>query len=177
MASKKTEGAVFSQAQPAAANFANEKTRKHRKPQDHLEYDVMRAHELGYGPHYGDYKADHPYTREEFEATAGMVKVKKAQPMEREKKCLQCGAVFFVKQYITNKKYCCEQCRLKAKNNGQKQRATPGKTTTCGICGATFTADHHSRIYCSTECYTESQRRRDRERRRKQKEEKKNGRI
>lgn len=56
-----------------------------KKPQDHLDYDVMRANELGYGPHYGNYKADHPETLAEYEALSGP-KVEKADKDRQRKR-------------------------------------------------------------------------------------------
>ena len=85
MSKKKTGSAVFATAQPAAANFAAENRKKKHKPQDHLEYDVMRAEALGYGCHYGAYKADHPETKAEFEAETGTVEVKKVDTSKVER--------------------------------------------------------------------------------------------
>lgn len=49
---------------------------------DNIERDVIRAMELGYGVHYGNYKADHPFTKYDPEPV----------PMVESKPCLHCGA-------------------------------------------------------------------------------------
>lgn len=71
-----------------------------------LDRDIRMAEKLGYGVHYGLYKADHPHTKD-IE-----VDVRIADP----RKCLNCGAVFYTE--IKNKKYCSTHCQ---KNAGMRR--------------------------------------------------------
>lgn len=171
MSKKKTEGAVFSASQPAAANFAAEKRKKKHKPQDHLEYDVMQAEALGYGCHYGAYKADHPETRADFEADTGIVEIKKVEPSKVEKTCPYCGTAFFVGALRKNKIYCCDDCR---KNAEIARKAVQPVTMTCLWCGQQITDTTNRTRYCCPECYCAARRDRN-HKRRKGKEEAENG--
>lgn len=161
MSNKKTEGQTFATAKAAAANFAKEKTKRHRKPTDHLEYDVMQAEALGYGCHYGNYKADHPNTREEFENLTGMKKVEKVDDGKVELHCLQCGATFYVSYLQKNKKYCCDECRQKA----QHERAIGrGPAIYCAWCGREIPRGTHRTTYCCNDCLRAADRERSRKR-------------
>lgn len=92
---------------------------KPKMPEDPLAMDVLRAELLGYGCHYGQYKADHPHTRAENEAR--LEEMKKKKPRARryifttyEVYCAACGAKF----YTTNRKkrYCSDTCGKKKRN-------------------------------------------------------------
>ena len=164
MSKQKIGSAVFSGAIPAAANFAAEKPKKKRKPTDHLEYDVMQAEALGYGCHYGAYKADHQETRADFEADTGMVEVKKVDTSKVEKKCLHCGGVFYTSGLASKKVYCCDECRLKA--NAEREAARQKQTNpTCQWCGGAIPPNKWRTVYCCPECYAASKRAKARRRR------------
>lgn len=82
---------------------------------DHLAFDAMRARALGYGCHYGRYKADHPETLAEYEAQTGKTKRRpKAPPEKKEMACAHCGSTFYVGVGNQWKKYCCDECRQQA---------------------------------------------------------------
>lgn len=168
MSSKKTGGAVFSTAQPAAANFAAENRKKKRKPQDHLEYDVMQAEALGYGCHYGKYKADHPNTRAEFEELYGVKTLEKVAPDKREKTCPVCGKKFIVGHLNTHKIYCSDECRRKKDEERQRERAQ-APAGICLWCGGQITDPTMRSRYCCPGCFCAA--RRERKRRRLQEKE------
>ena len=146
--------------------------RKRRKPLDHLTRDVLAAEKAGMS--YGKYKALHPYTPEEDDEQEELEERQEHRPVsviagpgKRVRTCAQCGQPFAVNVKQTNKLYCSDACRIKHSNevkNARKKRNKPGKTVACRICGADFVTEAHNRIYCSTECYTEGQRRRTRAR-------------
>lgn len=170
MSIKKTGSAVFSTAQPAAANFAAENRKKKRKPQDHLEYDVMRAEALGYGCHYGKYKADHPETRAEFETTTGLLPIiTPAHPKnEQERFCLFCGRPFEVKYQTDGKVYCCDDCRQKA---FIEKKAGRRSGLYCSWCGRTIPHNTNKSRYCSGECSCDAARASSRDREKQKREE------
>lgn len=150
MSVKKTEGSVFAQAHTAAANFASEKNKTRRMPSDHLEYDLMRSHELGYGPHYGKYKADHPETMAEYEAITGTEKVQNVAPGKVELHCPHCGKTFYVSSLRANKKYCSEECRKSANYERANERDT---AIHCAWCGGEIPRGSHRVAYCCKDCY------------------------
>ena len=148
--------------------------RKKRKPLDRLTRDVLAAEKAGMS--YGKYKALHPHTpeedeqehpEEEEERPARVPSSVIARPGQRLCTCAQCGMQFATTAKQTNKRYCSDQCRIKHGNdvrNERRRRNKPGRPAVCPICGTDFVTDFHSRLYCSTECYTEGQRRRARKR-------------
>lgn len=161
MSAKKTDGEVFSAARPAAANFAAEKPRKRRKPIDKLEYDVIQAERLGYGCHYGRYKADHPKTQAEYETQHG----KPAQKVDNRRvvrSCLRCGAQFTVGSTHANKMYCCDDCRIKAQQDRLQNR---GQTLYCVWCGGEIPRDSQRTRYCCRDHYYAAGKEQDRKKR------------
>ena len=66
---------------------------------DNLEKDVAAAMRLGYGVHYGRYKADYPKTKEDTGA----------DPYIRE--CRYCGKRFRAAGLRNGKLYCDDWCR------------------------------------------------------------------
>lgn len=155
MSVKKTEGSVFAQAHTAAANFAAEKpAKKRRKLSDHIEYDVMRSNELGYGPHYGKYKADHPDTRAEFESLTGG-EPQKIDSFKTVKQCPAYGEKFIINKTNANKIYCCDDCRRNAEYDRQRKQ---GRARVCEWCGKEIPLGVHRTTYCSNDCYHNAQR-------------------
>lgn len=163
MSKQKTGCAVFSTAQPAAANFAAENRKKKREPQDHLEYDVMQAERLGYGCHYGKYKADHPDTLAKFEEVTGVKKLEKVAPNKREKVCPVCGVTFVTGNLNTHKIYCGDECRRKADEERKRQLESMPKGI-CLWCGGEITDTTMRSRYCGPGCFCAA--RRDRKRKR-----------
>lgn len=148
-------------------------SRKKRKPLDRLTRDAIAAQEAGMS--YGQYKALHPHTPEEDEEPetdedAGEIKKNAPivlRPGQRLGTCAHCGRPFAMGAQQTNKRYCSIDCRIKHGNdlkNARQKENRYARPAVCVICGADFIADCHSRKYCSTECYTEGQRRRNRAR-------------
>lgn len=87
---------------------------------DNINLDVIEADRLGYGPHYGHFKADHPFTKDANEERLGgkqhQQPAKQYVSIKRvyEKTCPICGKKFTTTTKL--KKYCCVSCREKAKN-------------------------------------------------------------
>lgn len=70
---------------------------------DNIERDSAMAMKLGYGVHYGRYKADHPHTRSEEP---------EKKLTEDAKPCVRCGKLFEPRKSGQEQKFCCEQCRV-----------------------------------------------------------------
>ena len=87
---------------------------------DNIDLDVIDADRLGYGPHYGHFKADHPYTKEANEAR--LIEKKKPAPPKKmyELKCHTCGELFAAKSPY--KRYCCSKCKSLKSNTFYKAK-------------------------------------------------------
>lgn len=68
---------------------------------DNLEKDAIRAMKLGYGVRYGQYKADHPHTKDQ--------ELEPENIPESFTKCRNCGGLFR-NDRGHRKIYCCEAC-------------------------------------------------------------------
>lgn len=97
-----------------------------RRPKDNIDLDMEDAERLGYGVHYGRYKADHPYTKD---ANEDRLYPKKKQKHQQEQ--LQVRAVYenvcpiCGKKFTTGncKKICCsDDC--KRKRDSKKWRSS-----------------------------------------------------
>lgn len=74
---------------------------KRKKELDNIGRDVVNAMALGYGVHYGNYKADYPNTRD----------MEPEIPVET-KPCLYCGAPIRLRNGNDRRKlYCNDACR------------------------------------------------------------------
>lgn len=73
---------------------------------DNIERDVVAAMRLGYGVHYGRYKADHPHTKIEPEPEE--IDVSDIKFIS----CGYCGKQFspFLEGRSHNSKYCSREC-------------------------------------------------------------------
>lgn len=71
---------------------------------DNLSKDVIAAQRLGYGIHYGHYKADHPYTKE-------------GDDTREYARCLECGRLFYPLR--KNHVYCSQPCGDRRRKRGQ----------------------------------------------------------
>lgn len=87
---------------------------------DNIDLDVIDADRLGYGPHYGHFKVDHPYTKDANEERLGgkqhkqPAKQKISVKQVHEKTCPVCGKKFTTTTKL--KKYCSPKCREKGGN-------------------------------------------------------------
>lgn len=167
-----------------AARLGVERTQKKKgKKLDKLTRAVLAAEKAGMS--YGKYMATHPYIPEEDDETDltedadEKHKPIKLQPNQRLGTCAHCGQPFVMGFKQSNKLYCSSECRIKHGNDIKNaQRRKPGVPAVCPVCGADFVTNYQHRIYCSSECYAESQRKRNREeyqREKKKKEAAKNG--
>lgn len=94
---------------------------KNTPPRDNLDLDVMDAQAMGYGVRYGQFKADHPFTKAANEARLA------PQPKSKQKVyefvCRGCGEKFTTTCAL--QRYCGEFC--KAKRNAANYRAKHGQ--------------------------------------------------
>lgn len=155
------------------SRVGSERTKQPAPPKTLLDYDMQQAKALGYGCHYGDYKADHPNTRAEFERlTDGVPQEPKLGPGVRERKCARCGGTF----YISTKhevKYCSPECKHEAQKERDAAYKRKGKMMACKTCGKTFQSYRGTR-YCCAECMNIGQRENQKALRKKYKQEAKN---
>lgn len=75
-----------------------------------LDHDIREAARLGYGVHYGRYKADHPHAAQDQDD---------GQP-EKTAKCAECGSLFVPKK--VNQLYCCTACKSRRSNRDAYRR-------------------------------------------------------
>ena len=128
--------------------------RKKRKKLDRLTRDAIAAQEAGMS--YGQYKALHPHTPDEDDEEE-----REIDPDSVVAVCEQCGKPFVKSKWQKTKRFCdavCQNRHNHEKRQQEKKRTKPGKPAVCPICGADFVADYQHRIYCSSECFAESQR-------------------
>ena len=85
---------------------------------DNITRDVMAAERLGYGCHYGRYKADHPHTKEDYEEFAAARDAKAGAGMQ--KACAECGSIFHAK--CERNIYCCKECAKRVANRRRSER-------------------------------------------------------
>lgn len=118
---------VFSGAKKPLASMGTETRRK--RPKDNLDLDVEDAERLGYGCHYGRFKADHPNTKDANEAR---LYPKKKQPQEQlrvrtvyEKVCPVCGKKFTTTW--VSKKYCDDLCKQRSDSKKWSSTHPPKK--------------------------------------------------
>lgn len=108
---------------------------------DNLAMDCARAKALGYGCHYGWFKADYP--------NSSAIPVKEAGG-DLYKTCAHCG-----ERFIPSKKgvkYCGAICSYNANYERIKQRrAEHLATVNCPVCGKEFVSRYGMK-YCSAEC-------------------------
>ena len=88
---------------------------------DNLAQDVIAGEALGYGPHYGYYKVDHPNTKAEREAVAELMEKQQTKIVKGyDRCCAHCGKRFLGRYSTTI--YCSEQCKVTANNARYRQR-------------------------------------------------------
>lgn len=122
-----------------------------RKP-DNIDKDLAMAEKLGYGPHYGAYKADYPNTREP-EPEPEIVPVTPDKDVY-DVVCPVCGKTFAKVHGL--QMYCCQRCKDVAKQRRQRARydrirgGIPKRI--CPTCKGEFLPVHRSQKYCCDEC-------------------------
>ena len=82
--------------------------RRNDKPKDRLTAKVLAAEAAGYGPHYGQFVADHPDAFKHWEPGQDVPKV---GPKRNEITCRFCGKTFLTTQ--PNRRYCDDVCRAR----------------------------------------------------------------
>lgn len=131
---------------------------------DNLARDVALAEKLGYGCHYGRFKAVYPNTMDRsIEDILGTGKAKrvKAKTVEvpETRKCKGCGREMVPGPY--NKLYCDEDCKRyhyeKRKRERRKDAIAAGRF--CVQCGKPVISGRHYK-YCSDQCCEEAERER-----------------
>ena len=85
-----------------------------RRKLDNLDRDVIRAERLGYGCHYGRYKADHPHTRVEDAHPAPIIEVQELP--NTLKPCKFCGKMFDPEDlgYTKARMFCSDECQYES---------------------------------------------------------------
>jgi hypothetical protein len=93
------------------------------KPRDNIDLDVMDAQRLGYGVHYGNYKADHPYTAAANEARLQPARKPSTTTGAKlyKKVCPVCNRQFTAQR--KDRKYCSDRCQYMHYKTGYKHRA------------------------------------------------------
>lgn len=117
-----------------------------------LDKDIAMAEQLGYGPHYGAYKADHPCTREPG-PDPEIVPVTPEKDVY-EAVCPICGKSFEKAHAL--QMYCCQRCKDVAKQRRHRARydrirgGIPKRI--CPTCKREFLPVHRSQKYCCDKC-------------------------
>ena len=106
---------------------------------DRLEMDSILMEKMGYGIHYGKYKADHPHTEELAHFLQG-------KP-EEKKSCAFCGKEF--KSNDRRKIYCNDDCKVRARE--KRKQDNKRANMKCVVCGKWL--EGKRKVYCSDECY------------------------
>lgn len=120
---------------------------------DNLARDMIWAKELGYGVHYGRYKADHPNT-------SGMKVKSSPEEADDTRVCKNCGNTFHLNGRSASALYCDDFCYRQMNARRAKQRAreksgiTDDELRVCPNCGKEFRLNgrHASCKYCSDAC-------------------------
>lgn len=109
---------VFTGAKKPASSMGRETRR--RRPKDNIDLDMEDAERLGYGVHYGKFKADHPNTMEAHESRLYPRKKKKTEEEQLqarkvyEKVCPVCSKKFTTT--LNRRIYCSDVCKTKSDN-------------------------------------------------------------
>lgn len=117
---------------------------------DNLTRAVLAAERLGYGCHYGNYKADYPHTRPAPDDPAGTL----PEMPQEIRKCSHCGKPFVRRTNL--RRFCSETCKHahSAQLNLEARRRTianyPEKV--CIYCGKAFHPSKLEQLHCSRSC-------------------------
>lgn len=114
---------------------------------DNLDRDIREAQRLGYGVHYGRYKADHPHTRED--------PLDVARPMKL-RTCKQCGKEYAYDRTNGLGYFCSKACKnahyAKANAEAQRRCRLRLEEKACPVCEKSFKPGHRDQIYCGRNC-------------------------
>jgi hypothetical protein len=120
-----------------------------RKP-DNIDKDLAMAEKLGYGPHYGAYKADYPNTREPEPEIVPVTPDKDVY----DAVCPVCGKTFAKVHGL--QMYCCQRCKDDARRRMNRDRYArimgAISNRICPTCKREFLPVHRSQKYCCDEC-------------------------
>lgn len=115
---------------------------------DNLDRDIREAQRLGYGVHYGRYKADHPHTK----PVPIDVSAKGSKPQVRI--CKECGCQFEKRKGIYD--FCSDRCRgihrRKMNLDAQHRCRSNREPRNCQHCGNPFLPTYKDQIYCGRSC-------------------------
>lgn len=118
------------------------KSRKGNSVQmDNLTRDCVRAKALGYGCHYGKYKADHPQPTPNRKS----IEVEEDDPPI----CPSCGMRFYPKR--RGQIYCGTQCQQRRYYQKLKESKGESDPIKCPVCNKEFTPRWGMK-YCSEAC-------------------------
>ena len=98
-----------------------------QKNPDNLDLDVRRAQLLGYGIHYGRYKADHPNTKQ--------YETEPPEPQDslKTRVCPVCGNRFPIGKRQCCRRYCSDECYKEQCRRCQMKRYYEMKSRKGGI--------------------------------------------
>lgn len=122
---------------------------------DNLARDVKMAMALGYGVHYGKYKADHPNTAyqtdEEILGSAKRKTRPRELPQQEMVTCRYCGKTFPKSAY--GRQFCDDDCRryFYDQRKREKKMGIVHPANKCVICGEPVLGKR-LRKYCSPNC-------------------------
>ena len=88
---------------------------------DNINLDVMDAKRLGYGAHYGHFKADHPYTKDANEARLEQMQQPARVRPVYEFVCRGCGKKFTTRN--KKRRYCSDVCKTKKNSADYRARS------------------------------------------------------
>lgn len=122
-------------------------------PLDNLTRDVLEAERLGYGCHYGNYKADHPHTRPAADAL-----IIEPEKPEEIRICKHCGTSFVRQRNLRD--FCsgvCKRAHAAQLNNEARRRVIMKyREQVCERCGRTFRPTKGVQKFCSRSCASQS---------------------
>lgn len=140
-------------------------SQRSRRPLDAIDRDMIEAERLGYGVHYGWYKADHPQTKETYQLEETRTHRRRAPGKLYTITCEICGKEF--QSENSRKKTCSPKCRSQISSMKTRLRHKQNKLqyeeAVCRGCGVKFTKRSKTQMFCTQRCcwqyhYTEKKR-------------------
>ena len=116
---------------------------------DNLTRDVLEAERLGYGCHYGNYKADHPHTRPAPDEPLAHL-----EEQEEFRICKHCGKSFVRQSLLRD--FCSDICKRTHKaqivNESRRKSIMKYPDHVCKRCGSVFHPSKRIQKFCSRSC-------------------------